>query len=159
MAVPMYLVDAKTLKAIETRDYGQFGTLIVTGDPLRLEGVFKTTKILASGGATQTIRVASPPGDGSIILSDLIVSFEKKTSSEITLQFNDGTNTELVWFGDLQDAPIFFGIPFQGSWQGWQSAYLEIVVAGAGADGSIAVGYTKVLKENSLCYVDWNARR
>ncbi|KKL64623.1 hypothetical protein LCGC14_2163140 [marine sediment metagenome] len=59
----------------------------------------------------------------------------------------------------MQDAPISFGIAFTGNWQGWQNAYVEVVISGAGLDGSVAVGYIKRLKKDSLKYVEWNARR
>jgi hypothetical protein len=158
MPAKLILIDAATGKALATKDAGAFGTILLTSTPLMVNGVFKTTKITAGGGTGST-TVAIPKGNGSLVLTDVVVSFEKKTAAEVTLQFNDGTNTELIWFGDLQDAPISFAIAFTGKWQGWQSAYLEIVVAGAGLDGSIGVGYVKMNKYNSLTYSDWNKRR
>jgi len=152
------LIDTATSKALKVYDFGVLGRMLAVADPLRANGVFKTTKFTAAGGIGST-TVATPVGDGSIVLTDLIVSFEKKASAEVTLQFNDGTNTELIWFGDMQDATISFGIAFAGRWRGWRSAYLEIVVAGAGLDGSLGVGYVKLDKANSLTYSDWNGRR
>jgi len=158
MSVKAVLIDIATGKALKVYDFGVLGRMLAVADPLRANGVFKTTRITAAGGTGST-KVATPTGDGSIVLTDLVVSFEKKASAEVTLQFNDGTNSELVWFGDMQDAPISFGISFAGRWWGWRSAYLEIVVAGAGLDGSLGVGYVKLDKANSLTYSDWNARR
>lgn len=156
--ISLVLIDLATGQALNTQDFGQFGKILTVADPLRVGGIFKTTKT-TSGGGTGSTTVTSPDGDGSIILTDLVVSFEKKSTAEVTLQFNDGTNQELVWFGDLQDAPISFAIAFAGRWQGWQSAYLEVVVAGAGLDGSVGVGFAKVNKEGSLDYAEWNSRR
>ena len=158
MAMKAILIDKATGQALETQKFDPFGTVLVTVDPLKVRSVFKSTKFTVAGGTGST-TVATPAGDGSIVLVDLVISFEKKSSAEVTLQFNDGTNSELVWFMDMADAPIAFGIGFAGRWQGWQSAYLEIVVAGAGLDGSIGVGYAHVSKKNSLKYDDWDARR
>jgi len=158
VSIKTIIIDPCSNEAVAIQDAGDFGKILTTVDPLRILSVFKTTKI-ASGDGTGSTTVATPRGDGSIVVTDLIVSFEKKTSAEVLLQFNDGTNDELVWFGDMQDAPISFGVAFAGRWQGWQNAYLEIVVAGAGLDGSIGVGYAKVSKENSLMYAEWDARR
>ena len=152
------LIDVNTGIALKSQNFPGIGNMLVVANPLRINGVFKTTKFTVAGGTGST-TVATPAGDGSIVLSDLIVSFEKKASAEITLQFNDGTNSEPVWFGDMQDAPISFGMSFAGRWQGWQGAYLEIVVAGAGLDGSLGVGYVKLNKANSLAYSEWSARR
>lgn len=159
MSLPVVLVDARTGKALETKELGGFGILLLTADPLRVNGVFKTTKFVAATSPTYSTIVATPAGDGSIVLSDMVISFEKKTGAEVTIQFNDGTNTELIWFGDMQDAPINLAIAFAGKWQGWQCAYLEAVVAGAGLDGSVGIGYAKLDKSNSLTYSDWNKRR
>jgi len=155
----LVLMDSATGKALKTMDYGpEVGTFLSTISPPQMYGTFKCTKI-ASGDGTGSYTVVTPIGNGSITLTDLIVSFEKKTSAEVTLQFNDGTYTEIVWFGDMQDAPLNLAIGFVGKWQGWQSAYLEIVVAGAGLDGSIAVGYTKISHKQSLPYTEWNSLR
>ena len=156
--IKVVLADQGSGDSIKTQDFGDFGTLLTVVDPLRVLSVFKSIKV-ASGDGTGSYTVATPGGDGSIVVVDLIISFEKKTSAEVTLQFNDGTNTALIWFGDMQDAPINLAIAFNGRWQGWSNAYLEAVVAGAGLDGSVCVGYAKVSKENSLGYAAWNARR
>ena len=158
MATKTILIDSATGQALETQKFDPFGAVLTVVDPLRVRSVFKSTKFTVVGGTGST-TVATPRADGSIILVDLVISFEKKTTAEVTLQFNDGTNSELVWFMDMQDAPVNLAIAFAGRWQGWQSAYLEIVVTGVGLDGSIGVGYAKVTKENSLKYAEWNARR
>lgn len=158
MAIPAYLVDVATGKALHSESYMHEGeeehVLLITTIPEHY-GVFKSQKFTATG----TIKIAEPEGNGSIRLSDLMVSFEKKTLAEVTIQFNDGANTELVWFGDMQDAPISFGISFTGKWQGWRSAWVEVVVAGAALDGSVGIGYIKHNKGDSLPYNEWNSRR
>jgi len=152
--IRLVLVDAVTKWALAVADTA-WGKVLCVQAPGKVFGVFKTFKFTGTG----TTKVAEPEGDGSVELTDLVVSFEKKTSAEVVIQFNDGTRTELVWFGDLQDAPISFGIGFTGNWQGWQSAWVEVDITGANLDGSVAIGYIKRLKRDSLTYPKWDARR
>ncbi len=152
--IRLVLADAKTLEALGVVDTA-FGKILCVQAPGKAFGVFRTRKFTGTG----TVKMAEPAGDGSVELTDLIVSFEKKTSAEVVIQFNDGTNTELIWFGDLQDAPISFGTGFTGNWQGWQSAWVEVDITGANLDGSVALGYIKRLKKDSLTYPKWDARR
>jgi len=155
------LIDPASGKALHVESYQHEGedssVLLITTIPEHY-GVFKTTKFTVAGGAGST-TIAEPEADGSLRLTDLVVSFEKKATAEVTIQFNDGSNSELVWFADMQDAPLSLAIAFAGNWRGWRSAYLEVVVATAGLDGSVGVGYVKYLKDESLPYAEWNARR
>ncbi len=153
--IGLVLRDALTKAALAVASTA-WGKVLCVQAPGKQFGVFKAQKFT---GITTGTKMADPHGDGSVELTDLMVSFEKKTSAEVTIRFNDGSNTELIWFGDMQDAPISFGIAFNGNWQGWQNAYVEVVISGAGLDGSVAIGYIKRLKKDSLKYVEWNARR
>ena len=157
MATPAVLYGPNGLP-LTTFDLGSQGNFLAAITPCEVYGVFKAVKI-ASGDGTQTTTLVAALGDNGIRLTDLVVSFEKKTSAEVTLQFNDGTNSEIIWFADMQDAPVFFGTSFAGRWQGWQGAYIEYIVAGAGLDGSIGLGYVRCAKENTLNYSQWNVAR
>ena len=149
------LIDAITKKALTVANTA-WGKVLCVQAPGKEFGVFRSQKFTL---ITTSTKIAQPAGDGSIELTDLVVSFEKKTNAEVTIQFNDGTNTELIWFGDMQDAPISFAVGFTGNWQGWQAAYVEVIIAGANLDGSVGIGYIKRLKRDSLKYSVWNARR
>lgn len=154
MPPKVILIDAKTKEVLGVADTA-WGKILCVQAPGKQFGTFKSQKFTTTG----TTKIAEPEGDGSIELTDLIVSFEKKTSAEVTIQFNDSTRTELLWFGDMQDAPISFGVGFAGNWQGWQSAWVEVVIAGAALDGSVGIGYIKRFKKDSLTYAKWDARR
>ena len=153
--IRLALADAVTKIALAVASTA-WGKVLCVQAPGKEFGVFKAQKFTL---ITTGTKMAEPEGDGSVELTDLMVSFEKKTSAEVVIQFNDGVRTELVWFGDMQDAPISFGISFAGNWQGWQTAYVEVVIAGANLDGSVAIGYIKRLKKDSLVYNEWNERR
>ncbi len=155
MPPKVILIEAKTKEVLGVVDTA-FGKILCVQAPGKAFGVFKSQKFTATTAGTS---MAKPLGDGSVELTDLIISFEKKTGAEVTIQFNDDTRTELIWFGDLQDAPISFGMSFAGNWQGWQNARVEVVIAGANLDGSVGIGYIKRFKKDSLVYGEWDARR
>lgn len=159
MGTPVTIYDANG-KAITTLPSMRTNLpILATNTEAATYGHFKAQKVLASDGAPQSIEFIAPIPGGSLCLVDLLVSFEKKTSSEISIVFHDATNTELIWFGDLQDAPIFFGITFGSRWQGWENAHINIDVAGAGADGSVAIGYQHMAQDITLPYARWNSER
>jgi hypothetical protein len=157
MALPILIQDSKTGKVVAVSS-DCLCTSLLTTTPYREYGHFECVKVAAASGV-HTETIVTPDGDGSLRLTDLLLSFEKKNLAEVTVRFSDGSNTELIWFLDMTDAPVSVAIPFAGNWWGWKSAYVEVNVAGAGLDGSVAIGYIKYDAANSLSYSDWNARR
>ncbi len=158
MPPKVILVDAKSGTALHTEAYrheGKMSRVLLITDRKAHYGVFKSTAL----GAVATTILGEPEGDGSVELTDLIVSAEKKTAGVITVQFNDGVNTEPVSTSYTADAPVNFAIGINGRWQGWQGAWIEVAVTGAAALGSVGVGFIKNLKADSLDYATWNARR
>lgn len=120
----------------------------------QLEGNFKST-ILA---AADTYELVDISGDDAIVLTDLIVSAEKKQAGTINVQFNDGSNTEGIVLATVTDAPFNIAIPFVGHWQGWKSAYLEVITSHDIA-GCVAVGYFRLPEDKALSYSAWNSQR
>jgi len=120
----------------------------------QLEGNFKSTVLAAA----DTYELVKKSGDEAIVLTDLIVSAEKKNSGTISIQFNDGVNTEGIVLATVTDAPINIAIPFIGHWQGWKGAYLEAITSQAIA-GCVAVGYFRLPEDKALSYSAWNSKR
>lgn len=58
----------------------------------------------------------TPPKDGSLYLSDLIVSTEKQNSGAVEVRFTDGTNTATIYKAFANDAPTSMAISFSGRW-------------------------------------------
>jgi len=147
------ITDIKTKNAAKILDSPMaFKELAVITDAM-VYGVFKSIS-MSQGGTT---TMCSPTGDGSVVLTDLMLTGDKKAGS-LTLQFNDGTNTEIIGVFPLTDAPLAFSISFNGRWQGWKSAWLEAISSAVG-NITASVGYYKVGREQSLNYNDWNKRR
>jgi hypothetical protein len=105
---------------------------------------------------TQTIVEAR--GQGGLVLTDLIISIEKKNLSTVTIFFDDGTNTETIMLITLTDAPVNMAIPLNGRWLAWQGADLKITTSLA-ATGYIAVGFYRTGEFTTLPYDEWIERR
>ena len=141
-------VRTKTSLGIHDTPIGQKELAVCTD--ASAHGLFKSTGRSTAG----TTVICSPTGDGSIVLTDLIATAEKKAGT-LLLEFSDGSNKVALARFYLTDAPLAFSIPFRGRWQGWKSAWLEMVTSIDGNVG-VAVGYYRVGKENSQNYNEWS---
>jgi len=147
------LTDIETGKSLRVLNMPSGKKTLGVGTEAMSDGVFKVIGRTTAG----TSVVCSPTGDGSIVVTDLIATGEKKAGTLI-LEFSDNTNKEVMANFALTDAPLSFGISFNGRWQGWQGAWLEMITSIA-AIVTVSVGYYKAGKEQSLKYNDWNLRR
>ena len=108
--------------------------------------------------ATTTI-ISQPSSGGSISLTDLIVTAERRAAGgSLTLRFTDGTNTINIAVASVTDAPVAFALGFSGKWQGWLNARLEMVTDQA-FPVTVSVGYLKVAPQHTLLYAAWDAQR
>jgi hypothetical protein len=128
--------------------------ILISETHAQVAGVFKAKTLIAAG----TVIVAEPDADGSIVLTDLILTSDKTQSSAITVQFTDGTETTVLVEADITDAPCNIATSFAGQWRGWRDARLELVITGGiNPTATLAVGYYKL--QDSLLYSDWDSRR
>lgn len=160
MALRVYLVRAKDGLPVRLEDYDIQGDVkgrvtLATMTPQQAHGLFKAQAFTTQG----TQRLATPAGDGSIELTDLVITFEKKNASIVTVQFNDATRQVLIIKSTLTDSPVNFTMKFGGRWQGWQNAYVEAIVSGADAVGVVALGYVKHNKKGSQPFGEWDDAR
>lgn len=125
-------------EAVEVFNTDGHPSLSVT-DNLKTNGVFKTVTHTV---ATTTV-VSLPPTGGSIILSDLVITTEKKQNGIVLVQFTDGSNTEVIIGSRVNDAPLNLAIAFGGRWRGWRDARLEFITV-ADFSATLAVGYAKL---------------
>lgn len=158
--INIQLVDSITGKIYHTFD--PFGDLnpeasqdeIFLGvcDPVLAHGTFQSATRTTAG----TTTVVTPLDNGSLIVNDLVISGERQASSDVTVQFTDGTNTAVLFLASQVDAPPNIAHSFKGRVQGWQDARLDMITSGAG-DATVLICYTKV--PNGLPYAEWNALR
>lgn len=129
------------------------GTLIAT-DPCKLCGTFKATTFSAAG----TTQLVTPTGGGSIVLTDIIITTEKKASGTLTVTLTDGTNSIDIIGIQTNDAPCNLAIPIAGRFPGWKNARVDVTTV-EDYEATVTVGYVKIPAHESLSYAKWNALR
>jgi len=115
-------------------------------------GKFKSV----DGTSAATTIVTAPSNDGSITVTDIILSAEKKNGGTVTLQFTDGVNTEIIFKAPVTDAQIALAIPIKGCMCGWKDARLEVVTV-TDFIYSVTAGYYK--QKTGVDYPEWDALR
>ena len=150
-----YLVDLATGKTIRTEPIwvkGEEARLLILASRAQYDGVFKSVTV-----SNDTITLVEPLTDGSISLTDLIITSEKQVGGVVTVQFYDGTNTVLIASAEA-DSPIGFASNFAGRWDGWKDALIQVIVSAA-FNATVSIGYFKLQPEETLEYDAWSARR
>lgn len=154
MSVKSNLIKAETGKSLWNPE-GMYAPLMGTATQARIFGRFKTATLTA----VSTTTIITPPANESIVLTDLIITAEKKNLGIDVLKFFDGTNTVTILNASVADSPVNLAIPFAGFWQGWKNAYLHLAQTGANHYVSVAVGYYFMPKKLSYAYAKWNKLR
>jgi len=110
--------------------------------------------------AAETITVVEAKPNQSIMLTDIIITSSKKVaSSTVTIQFSDGTNTEVLMVMEGASAPIEFPHAFQGGLKGWKEADFQVVTDQAAMYVVTLVGYVHLSTAATKGYGAWNAER
>lgn len=159
--ISVRLVDSKTGLSLHTeKPYNGFERIVDDKlmlsftDPYRSHGTFKTEQIITP----TTTTIVSPEGNGSIIITDIVVSAKKVNNTTLTLEFNDGANSAVILSPDTINEPVSFSWAPQGRIQGWQGADIQVVTGGAGTPAAtVMVGYIKV--RTGLLFAEWDAFR
>jgi hypothetical protein len=159
--IKVHIFDPVTNKAIGTDDIfadeflpaasGDRPSLSVTNHH-QLHGTFKSITRTSAG----TTTIVTPPENGSLLLTDLLISGEKQASSTTEVRFTDGTETVTIFLASQVDAPPAFAHTFGGRFQGWQDARIDVITSGAG-DATVTLGYVKA--PTGLPYVEWDSYR
>ena len=126
-------------------------TLVVMS-PSQAHGHFKS----ATRTTTGTTIIAQPRPGLSLMVTDIIVSGEKQAGSDITVQFEDGTNTEILVIINQVDSSPNLSPNLNSYFRGWKDARVELVTGGAG-DGTVTIGY--VHSKDALTFAEWDAER
>ena len=152
------LTDEKTGASFHTEEYQMEGVknrVLLTETIAGHYGVFKTSAFTVAG----TTELITPKGNKSIQITDLIVTFEKKNTATVAINFHDGTNTAPLFKATLTDAPVNMSSNFRGRIRGWNTAHIDVIIAGADAIGSVAIGYIIHPSEIGMIYEEWVAAR
>ena len=154
MAIKAVLKDSGTGKAYVSFKTA-FGRLFGVTTYQKEKSVHNCVTWVAAVLETALVSVI---GDGSIEITDIIVSGEKKNGGSITIHWDDGTNESSFIVVSVHDSAYNMSSNFQGKVQGWRSASLYYTIVGTFV-GSITVVYIHHNKENSMTYGDWDAKR
>ena len=154
MAMKTNLVDSATGYFYESFKTA-FGRLFGVTTYQKEKSVFKT--VIWAAAVSETVLV-SALGDGSIEITDILVSAEKKNGGSLVIHFDDGTNEATLLKASVDDSAYNIASNFQGKVQGWRGANLYYTVVGT-YTGSITIVYIHHNKENSMTHGEWDARR
>lgn len=115
-------------------------------------GVFKAQNRTSAG----TTTVVTPDPEGSVQITDIILSADKVNAATVELRFTDGTNNETLLVVNVTDAPATLPVNALARLRGWQDARLDLITVNA-VSAYVTVGYIKHI--DSLPYSEWDAMR
>lgn len=125
--------------------------LVVTTVP-QTHGLFKSVTRATAG----TSIITAPTLGGAIVLTDLIVSTDKRPLSNVTISLTDDTETIDIMTLDSTNAPVNTSIAFTGRIAGWKNARLEVVTV-SDVTATVTCGYFK--EQEGLSLLEWDALR
>lgn len=128
------------------------GYALVTIPVNSIHGTFKS--VTRTGAGTTTIT--TPDADGSLIITDLLISGEKQVSSTVEVRFTDGSQSVTLFLMGQAVVPAAIAHSFTGRFQGWRDARIDVITAGT-ADATVTLGYTKV--PTGLVFAEWDELR
>ena len=153
------LVDPTDGTAIETEQFWRGphslhadARSILVADAYRSHGVFKAVTFTP----TTTVALGTPDIDGSLILTDLIMTGDKVNGGTMLVKFTDDTFDDVLINISTTDAPVAIALAFAGRFQGWANSRVDVIITG-NIKGSVVLGYIKA--PNGLPYSEWDQLR
>jgi len=153
------LVDPIDHVAVDIEDYwlssrrltGRERALLTT-TPAETHGTFRSISFTSSG----TTELVAPDSEGSLLLTDLVITGDKVNGGSVEVRWTDGTDTSLILKPVVTDAPVYIHMPFTGRVQGWRDASLSVIVTN-NVSGSVMAVYVKA--PDGVPYKEWDALR
>lgn len=128
--------------------------VLITESSFRESGRWTTAQIVSA----TTTTLVTPLSEGSLVITDVVVSAKKVNNTTLDLEFDDGVNTEVLVSPDTINEPVNFSWSPQGRIQGWRDASMKVVTGGAGTPAvTVTIGYIKV--PVGLPFAEWDALR
>ena len=156
MALRSYLVDPTDNSSIDIQSGIGGDSTLISESMVKLCARWKS----AVNDAVETIEVVAAKPNQSILITDIIMTSSKKVAaSTITLQFDDGTNTETLFVMEGASAPIEFSHAFAGGIKGWKDADLQVVTDQAAMYAVTLIGYVHISEVLTQTYDAWDAGR
>ena len=153
--MPAYLIlEDEDGTILHTETVGAHTHLIIE-DHSRVATHFKH----AGTTSAATTVIVQPASGEAVVVTDLVLSQEKVSSGALTVQYTDGTDTEILFKGSSVQAPIALAIPYEGRVRGWRDARVEMISAGTNVETDVSVHYYRLKGEGVLSFADWDAER
>jgi len=156
MATPavLYGPRGKPLRSELETIHGEGEEVLAVTTSQREDSIFVTKSWV---GAVANTRIATPRANGTLELLDLVISGSKKAAGTLTIRWNDGTDTDTLFIGSVDDAALNIAMAFAGKVEGWKKAYLEYTTVSAWT-GSLLITYVHHILPGPT-YAEWNSRR
>jgi hypothetical protein len=144
------LTDVRDKRALLIKEMEDGNCVLVVDQYAHTNSAFYT----ASSTKKSTVRVITPKISAGLVLTDLIITYGKVGGGVITVQFNDGINSIVVFTAASTDAPIAIAIPLAGKFAGWTNAWLEMITT-QDETASVTAGFYRTKPEFTLSYTEW----
>ena len=125
---------------------------LMTTNPVWRHSTFKSIEF----AGPLTAALVLPNDDGSLILSDLVVTGDKVNGGSVEVQFTDDVDEAIIIKPVTTDAPVAISISFNGQVRGWKDARIDVIVTGV-VIGSVLATYIKV--PGGLPFAEWDELR
>lgn len=125
---------------------------LATVSDSEFHGVFKAATRTTAG----TTIIAEPKPNGTLLVTDLIMTTDKTANSDVTLRFTDGTNTINIIVADSANATVNLAIALNGRFLGWKDARIEMVTVQS-VTATVTLGYVKI--PIGLEFTEWDGLR
>ena len=157
MAVPFILAgpDNKPLHTEEVATHGRVERILGVTTLGKAHSVFNNVALTTNG---TYVKLATPFGDSTLEITDLIISGDEKAGGSVVVRWNDGTNTAIVHTIYVASRAATITMHFIGRVEGWKAAYLETAVLGDSFDANVTAIYIKHMKTGKT-YAKWNSER
>lgn len=153
MPAPVWLQSQGSIE-LHTAKVGSH-THLVTETHSRVGSFFKSGSLTDAG----TVAIVTPSIGVALAVTDITISAIKLNGGTITVQFADGSNTEILYTGILTNNEINIHISYAGRRKGWSGARIDMVGVTSNIIADVSVGYYPFGGEGVLSYDDWNTER
>lgn len=153
--INLILYDSESGKALKT-DVDVEGCKILAVETIsKLKALWKT----GNNAGAASIDLIAPPANESLMVTDLIITSGRQVpNSTVTVQFTDGTRTEVLMI--LNNAEVVkFNHGFEGGIRAWKDAKIQIITDTANQLISSFCAYVKISPAFTKSFDEWDAER
>lgn len=146
------LHDLKTGKSLGIKQGLNGNLVLITESEKTLDGVWNSEEIADA----DSVDVAKPNTDGSLMIRDIVVTSAKKVAnSTVEIRVTDDTNIKHLFSIEAATIALQFRHNFPDGLKLWKNAKIQIITDQAGMAVDALVSYVKIKKESTLTFDEW----